>query len=350
VTELVNHLRDSTVAKPGGLPTPDLEASYRLYKALFGPIEPQLAGVAKVSVAASGDLLRYPLEALVTAPGATAENGDYRRVPFLVRRVALAYVPAPRVLANLRHARTAGLGLRPFIGFGDFRPATVAQLAASFPPQRCRDDYQALAGLQRLPDTRTQVATIAQQLGAGPGDIVLGEAFTKARIASPDLAQYRIVLLAMHAFLPDTLRCLNEPAITVSASPGAPNADGEFLRVSEIDNLKLNADLVALSACDTAGAGGVGESLSGLARAVFRAGARGLLVTHWDVVTGSSVPLMIGTFSGGNRDSAQALRAAQLRMIDSAGTSAQAPIEISHPNYWAAFVLIGDGIRSAPGV
>ncbi|MBV9152531.1 MAG: CHAT domain-containing protein, partial [Alphaproteobacteria bacterium] len=153
-----------------------------------------------------------------------------------------------------------------------------------------------------------------------------------------------------HAFLPDTLRCLNEPAITVSASPGAPNADGEFLRVSEIDNLKLNADLVALSACDTAGAGGVGESLSGLARAVFRAGARGLLVTHWDVVTGSSVPLMIGTFSGGNRDSAQALRAAQLRMIDSAGTSAQAPIEISHPNYWAAFVLIGDGIRSAPGV
>ncbi|MBV9017427.1 MAG: CHAT domain-containing protein [Alphaproteobacteria bacterium] len=350
VTELVNHLRDSTVAKPGGLPTPDLEASYRLYKALFGPIEPQLAGVAKVSVAASGDLLRYPLEALVTAPGATAENGDYRRVPFLVRRVALAYVPAPRVLANLRHARSAGLGLRPFIGFGDFRPASVAQLAASFPPQRCRDDYQALAGLQRLPDTRTQVATIAQQLGAGPGDIVLGEAFTKARIASPDLAQYRIVLLATHAFLPDTLRCLNEPAITVSASPGAPNADGEFLRVSEIDNLKLNADLVALSACDTAGAGGVGESLSGLARAVFRAGARGLLVTHWDVVTGSSVPLMIGTFSGGNRDSAQALRAAQLRMIDSAGTSAQAPIEISHPNYWAAFVLIGDGIRSAPGV
>jgi len=174
---------------------------------------------------------------------------------------------------------------------------------------------------------------------------------TKARLASPDLAQYRIVLLATHAFLPDTLRCLSEPAITVSAPPGAPNADGEFLRVSEIDNLKLNADLVALSACDTAGAGGVGESLSGLARSVFRAGGRGLLVTHWDVVTGASVPLMIGTFAGGGaRDSAQALRAAQLRMVESAGTSQQAPIEISHPNYWAAFVLIGDGIRGAPGV
>ena len=351
IATLVNKLRDTTVAKPGGLPTPDFEASYRLYRALFGPVEQQLAGVAKISIAANGDLMRYPLGALVTQPGATAENGDYRRVPFLIRRAALNYVPAPRVLVNLRKARTAGMGLRPFIGFGDFRPASPAQLAASFPPQRCRDDYQSLGGLQRLPETRTQVTTIAQQLGAGPGDIVLGEAFTKARLASPDLAQYRIVLLATHAFLPDTLRCLSEPAITVSAPPGAPNADGEFLRVSEIDNLKLNADLVALSACDTAGAGGVGESLSGLARSVFRAGGRGLLVTHWDVVTGASVPLMIGTFAGGGaRDSAQALRAAQLRMVESAGTSQQAPIEISHPNYWAAFVLIGDGIRGAPGV
>jgi len=137
-------MRDTTVAKPGGLPTPDFETSYRLYKALFGPVEQQLAGVAKVSIAASGDLMRYPLEALVTEAGATADNGDYRRVPFLVRRVALSYVPAPRVLVNLRKARTAALGLRPFIGFGDFRPASPGQLAASFPPQRCRDDYQAL--------------------------------------------------------------------------------------------------------------------------------------------------------------------------------------------------------------
>jgi len=75
------------------------------------------------------------------------------------------------------------------------------------------------------------------------------------------------------------------------------------------------------------------------------------LVSHWDVVTGASVPLMVGTFGagGGTGDSAQALRAAQLRMIDSAGSSTQAPIEISHPNYWAAFVLIGDGVRAAPG-
>ena len=107
VTELVTQLRNTTVAQPGGLPTPDFAVSYRLYAALFGPVEQQFAGVRKISVSATGDLLRYPLEALVTQPGATDNNGDFRQVPFLVRRVALAYVPAPRVLANIRSSRAS---------------------------------------------------------------------------------------------------------------------------------------------------------------------------------------------------------------------------------------------------
>src|SRR5260221_11176401 len=181
--------------------------------------------------------------------------------------------------------RPAGWGRRLSSVLVVFRRGGAGHLAPWFPPQCCRDDYQALGGLQRLPETRTQVTTIAQQLGAGPGDVVLGDAFTKARLASPDLAQYRIVLLATHAFLPDTLRCLNEPAITVSAPPGAPNADGEFLRVSEIDNLKLNADLVALSACDTAGGGGGGGNPLGCAPSRFRAARDAVVVSHLDVVT-----------------------------------------------------------------
>lgn len=350
IARIIDRLRATTIAKPNGLPTLDFAASYRLYQALFGPVEDQLQGVNRVTIAAAGDLLRYPLEALVTQPGASDNDGDYRKVPFLVRRFALTYVPSPRVFVNLRHGQTAQPGLKPFIGFGDFQPGTTAQLAASFPPSRCADDYQRLSqGLVRLPETRDQVVAIARELGAGPGDVVLGPAFDKARLASPDLAQYRIVLFATHAFLQESLRCFAEAAaITVSVSPRAPNADGEFEGISDIEKMKLNADLVALSACDTSGAGGVGESLSGLARAFFLRGARGLLVTHWTVVTGASVPLMIGTFSagGGTRDSAQALRTAQLNMIDTAGSSEQKPIEISHPNYWSAFVLIGDGVRA----
>ena len=349
IAQLVQRLRDTTIAKPGGLPTPDFAASYQLYSALFGPVDQQLAGVKRLTVAATGELLRYPLEALVTRPGVTVSNFDFRQVPFLVRRLALTYVPAPRILVNIRSQHAAGGALRPFIGFGDFRPASRAQLIASFPPQRCGDDAGLLGRLQPLPDTRAQVTTIAQELGAGPGASVLGDAFTKQRLAEPDLAEYRIVLLATHGFFPaGRLHCLNAPTITVSAPARAGNAAGEFETPMDIEQLKLNADLVVLSACDTSGTAS-GESLGGLARAFFVAGAHGLLVTHWDIVTPVSVPLMEGTFGNGTQDSAQALRAAQLHMIDSAGSSPQQPIETSDPNYWAAFVLIGDGVRAGPG-
>ncbi|MBV9553887.1 MAG: CHAT domain-containing protein [Alphaproteobacteria bacterium] len=349
IAQMINRLRDTTIVKPAGIPTPDFGVSYKLYSALFGPAEKQLQGVDRITIAANGDLLRYPLEALVTQANAKDDNGDYRKVPFLVRQAALTYVPSPRILVNIRQGRNASTASRSFIGFGDFQPATQAQLAASFPPDRCRDDLAALSALPKLPETRTQVTTIAQQMGGGTA--VVGEEFTKQRLAQSDVGQYHIVLLATHAFLPDSLRCFSEPAITVSVPPRAPNADSEFLRTGDIDQLKLNADLVALSACDTAGSGAVGESLSGLARSFFRAGAHGLLVTHWPIVTGAAVPLMIGTFGsqGGARDSAQALRAAQLKVIDTAGSSQQAPVEISHPNYWAGFVLIGDGVRGGPG-
>ena len=268
VTELVTQLRNTTVAQPGGLPTPDFAVSYRLYAALFGPVEQQFAGVRKISVSATGDLLRYPLEALVTQPGATDNNGDFRQVPFLVRRVALAYVPAPRVLANIRSSRAAS-SPRPFIGFGDFRPPSAGQLLASFPPDRCGNDYRYLQGLQPLPATRTQVLTVGQQLGAGPGDIVVGDEFTRQRLERSDLSQYRNILLATHAFFPGgTLRCMTEPATVLSPPPGAPTADAAYLHPRTIERLKLNADLVALSACNTSGAQG-GESSGGTGPVVF---------------------------------------------------------------------------------
>jgi CHAT domain-containing protein len=68
------------------------------------------------------------------------------------------------------------------------------------------------------------------------------------------------------------------------------------------------------------------------------------LVTHWSIASGAAVPLMVNTF-GAASDTAQALRQAQLQMIDTAG-SGNNPIELSYPNFWAAFTLIGDGIRS----
>jgi CHAT domain-containing protein len=160
------------------------------------------------------------------------------------------------------------------------------------------------------------------------------------------------VLLATHALLPEDLKCQPGPSIVVSVPASAPNANAGLLSPGDIEKLKLDADLIVLSACNTAGPSAkTGESLSGLARAFFRAGARGVMVTHWSIASGAAVPLMINTFPTGHAavDTAQALRQAQLQMIDMAGTGNN-PIELSYPNYWAAFALIGDGVRArAPG-
>ena len=134
---------------------------------------------------------------------------------------------------------------------------------------------------------------IGRELGAAPGDVVLGEAFTKARLTGQDLSPYRILHFATHALLPTELgQCQTEPAILTSVAPNAPSADAGFLRTGDIENLKLDADLVVLSACDTAGPGnGAGESLSGLAQAFFSAGTRGMLVTHWAAADVAAQPV-----------------------------------------------------------
>jgi CHAT domain-containing protein len=153
--------------------------------------------------------------------------------------------------------------------------------------------------------------------------------------------------LASHALLPEDLKCQPGPSIIVSVPEKAPNAYGAFLAPGDIEKLKLDADLVVLSACNTAGPSAkTGEALSGLTRAFFRAGAHGVMATYWPIVSGAAVPLMVSTFPTAGRvsDTAQALRQAQLQMIDSAGNGKN-PIELSYPNYWAAFGLIGDGVR-----
>ena len=99
------------------------------------------------------------------------------------------------------------------------------------------------------------------------------------------LKDYRILQFSTHALLPAELRCQSEPAIVTSAPPDATDASGALLTASQVVGLDLDADLVILSACNSGGPGGTtaGESLSGLARAFFYAGARSLVVTHWAV-------------------------------------------------------------------
>jgi CHAT domain-containing protein len=121
----------------------------------------------------------------------------------------------------------------------------------------------------RLPESADEVKRIAAALGAKPDALVRGRDATERRVRETDLSRYRVIAFATHGLLPGELDCQNEPALAL-APPAAAGGDG-LLDASEVAMLKLDADWVVLSACNTAGPDGSlgGESLSGLTRAFF---------------------------------------------------------------------------------
>lgn len=358
-SQAVNHLRKTAqvdISDRGDVTIPafDVAAAHRLYQDLFAPVAAKLGGLDRIVISSNGPLLSLPFEMLVTDATPAVGNGDYRGVPFLLKRFALSYVPAPQTFVLLRQIASASAAPEPYIGFGDFRKPTRAQFASTFPRERCQTDLDALAQLRDLPGTRQEILDVAKMLTVKPQDVVLGDKFTKATVNGTDLKRYRVVHLATHAFLPTELRCLSQPSILMSAPAQAESAKDAFLASDEVQELKMDADLVIVSACNTAGPGGAaGESLSGLARAFFFAGTRGLLVTHWSVDDDSAefitTRAMLGMKPGASRkDTTLALRQAKLDRLMTAGSPGGPSLVFSHPFAWAPFVLIGDGLRIAP--
>jgi len=215
---------------------------------------------------------------------------------------------------------------------------------ATFPAETCGDSARALATLPPLPGARRELEVARQLLGADPHDQLLGAAFTAKQVLATQLTDYRLVHFATHAILPGELRCQTEPAVLTSTSPDAADASGGMLTASEIELMHLDAELVILAACNTGGenGNGAGESLSGLARAFFFAGARSLLVTHWDAndLTTTYLTALFLRALQANPDAgpAAALAVSQRQMLDE--STGERAVQ-AHPYYWAVEALIG---------
>jgi CHAT domain-containing protein len=325
------------------LPTFDVAASRALYDDTLGPVAAQLSGATALVVAPSGPLLALPFAVLLTGP---ASQGDLAGAPWLIRQLSLAHVPSAANFVALRKAG-ASAAVHPWMGFGGFRPVTLAQARASFPAAVCRDTAALLASLPPLASALRELNAARQVLGASPSDEMLNASFTVPAVERADLRDYRILHFATHALLPAELRCEDEPAIVTSDPPGATDASGALLTASDIVGLHLDADLVILSACNSGGPGGAvaGESLSGLARAFFYSGARSLLVTHWSVNDQAAAYLVVDTLrrlhDAPADGVAAAMRGAELGMLDAAGHAM--PAALAHPYFWAPFAVIGSG-------
>lgn len=302
------------------------------------------------------------------------QTGAAREVAWFGRSHAVTVLPAVSSLKALRLNAKASQARKPFLGVGnpllDGPDAGFAALSeAARQRRRCgvaravhvaegrsgvgtvlqRGGIVDVAELRRappLPETADELCSVAAVLGAVDADVLLGARASEVEIARLNAAgrlrDYRIVHFATHGALAGEVLGSAEPGLVLSPPATGSAADDGYLSASEIAGLNLDADWVILSACNTAaGDARGGESLSGLARAFFYAGARALLVSHWYVDSNATVALIKGAFTqlrvNPRLGRAEALRRSMQALME--GTAGAH----SHPSAWAPFVVVGEG-------
>jgi CHAT domain-containing protein/Tfp pilus assembly protein PilF len=325
----------------------DVAKAYQLYQALLGPADALIANAKTLIVAPDGALQSLPFAVLVTKPpAAIAKPSDYQAVAWLIRRHAVTVVPAASSLVALRHFAQEKRGTDPFAGFGDpiFDGTGAKRGIDTASLYRGAEASEAdLRRLPRLPETADELRAEASALGASDASLHLGQDANITTLRRLDLSHTRVLSFATHGLIAGDLPTLGEPALVLSPPAHPTPADDGLLRASEVSKLKLDADFVILSACNTAASDGNpgAEGLSGLAKAFFYAGARSLLVSHWPVESQATVKLTTGLIEAAARDPSigrsEALRRAMLALIDESGA------EHAHPFFWAPFILAGEG-------
>ena len=356
------------------IPAFDFAGAHKLYADLLKPTEMVWAQAKSLFVVPHGPLGQISLGLLPTTPVAAQRRGtepfsEYRQVPWLVRKVAVVQLPSVSSLATLRSLPSGRSDRRPFLGFGDpWFSREQAEEARAAPqiamrgskirlrnaPKTGTELESQLNQLPRLPETAEEVRNIALALKADVSrDVLIGSAANKGRARQMNLSGYKVVMFATHGLIPGDLTGLSQPALALTGAEVIPEGGNGLLTMEDILSLKLDADWVVLSACNTASGQGAGaEAISGLGRAFFYAGTRSLLVSNWPVETSSAQKLTTDLFARQSADPslerAEALRQAMLALIEGPGATdaaGKSMFSYAHPIFWAAFTLVGDGGR-----
>lgn len=357
----------SLAAKPAADRTGDvLTKAHDLYRMLLAPVADLVEGKDLV-VVPSRKLGGLPFHMLVQELPPAGSADRYSDARWLARDHAITMLPSVASLATAGQGRAVDDRRDAYLGFanplltgrsGSDRRAfsrTACGQATEVATADAEDlpklatffrgmeaDVEAVRALQPLPETADEACAIASALGVVAESVRLAaqanEAEVKALSESGDLSRARILHFATHGLVSGDLSGLAEPAIVLTPPETATALDDGLLTASEVTTLKLDADWVILSACNTAAGERGGEALSGLARAFFYAGARALLVSHWPVDSDAAVALVTGAVDAIAADPAigraEALRRAMLAEIAKGGRKAD-------PAYWAPFVLVG---------
>ena len=296
-----------------------------LYDLLLKPAAAQLQGRTALVIVPDGALWELPFQTLQPGPNR-----------YLIEDSAIAYAPsltALREMNKLRERKKDAASSPTLLAFGNpvLGKQTIVRVKSVLMDEK----------LEPLPEAERQVNAIRQIYGAAKSRVYIGAAASEAH-AKAEAGSYRILHLATHGILNNSSPMYS--SLQLAQSEGESKEDG-MLEAWEIMKLNLNADLVVLSACETArGRVGAGEGMIGLSWAFFVAGSPTSILSQWKVDAGSTTELMVEFHRqlkaqlanpAASFSAARALREADLKLLRSE--------RYRHPFYWAGFVVTGKG-------
>ncbi len=334
----------------------DLQRARAMYLTMFGPVDADVRSLKHLIFEPDGPMLQLPPYLLpASQPGVDAYKAraarpdgdpfDFTGVDWLGRGREMSISVGPRSFLDMR-AIAPSRARQAYLGLGENAVAFTRPITA------VADECDWPIAMWQSPISAAELRAAEARFGDAQSDLVIGAAFNDAALlsGSDNLDQYRVLHFATHGLVtaprPD---CPARPALVTSFA--AAGSDG-LLSFREVFDLKLDADVVILSACDTAGsataavsreagiATGGNYALDGLVRAFVGAGARTVVASHWPVpddydATKRLVGGLVGARPG--QSLAGALEEAQLGLMNDPKTS--------HPFYWAAFIILGDGAK-----
>jgi len=350
--------------KKGSLKFP-LESSSKLYNLLIKPFERELDGINRLVISPDSVLSGIPFSILNNSKnGNLSEKLNYidplpirgidkihtnnsnfnvNKDGWLINKYAISVVPSvysyleSEKLSNIEvESKDSFIGIGNPILTGGTSQVSKSQLITHVNTRGSVSKF--VSEMTPLPDTEIELTQIAKAFSKA--DLIFGEDATEEKLQAIDLSQYGVISFATHALVSDDIEGIVEPSLVLTpVNENNPKNDG-LLTASEISNLKLNADIVILSACNTASPFGKSNSqgLSGLANSFFNAGARSLLVSYWSVISESAVDITTRIFKPSNkgRSYAHKHRNAVLEVLNNSKGTYK-----SHPSYWAPFAVIG---------
>ena len=370
----------------------DMQNAYQLYQVLLEPVAKKLQGSHQLLIVKDPVFEQLPFQLLISQqPDITIQRftqfSRYRSIEWLIKRFAVSELPSVRALSILRTAKMTGnkpkkrfvafgaprLTLKPRFNISQSTPQNERSAMPASEPQKIRYNISQSSPqnaqtevnrrqqssvsinstvLQQLPDIENaamELQQLARLLKSGQGEVHLSQHATESKLKRMQLDDYQILAFATHGLTQQQTVRLNGPAqaaLLLTPPRQATELDDGLLTAAEIAQLRLNADWVILSACNT----GVNEvtSLDGLTRAFFLAGSRSLLISYWNIETQAASWLTTGLFDQiANRPEmsrAEALRQSMLKFLKTGR-----PTYYSHPYFWAPFTIIGEGGKLAIG-